>query len=158
MTYYTYQHITKDTGRVFYVGKGKNRRAWSVTRSTAWQNIYKTHGRIVKILNRFENEFDAYSDEIIQAFAAKNAGARLVNDMQMFGWTTPINVGRIDKEESKLKRSIAMTGRPSPLKGRKIGPVPAISLALKGVPKSDEHCKKLSMARKAYLQRIKETE
>ena len=38
--YYIYFHINKTTGKVFYVGKGKDRRAWRKEgRSYYWNNI-----------------------------------------------------------------------------------------------------------------------
>jgi hypothetical protein len=43
--YYVYLHIRKDTGNVFYVGKGKCRRAfWSSNRNRHWCAISQKVG------------------------------------------------------------------------------------------------------------------
>lgn len=49
--FYVYRHRKADTGRVFYVGKGSGRRAWSIhQRNKKWKSIASAHGVIVEIL------------------------------------------------------------------------------------------------------------
>ena len=63
--YYTYVHRRASDNLIFYVGKGQKRRAWSIKgRNTHWHNSVKKHGIIVEIFNLFDNEKDAFADEI----------------------------------------------------------------------------------------------
>ena len=63
--YYVYRHIRLDTGRPFYVGKGKGIRAWSTrTRNLYWFNIVNKHGYKVEIVKFFQIEHDANQFEI----------------------------------------------------------------------------------------------
>jgi hypothetical protein len=67
--YYTYAHIRPDTGVIFNVGKGKEKRAYSkYDRNLHWHNVVKKNdGKFeVRILNWFNNEDDAYAAEIWQ--------------------------------------------------------------------------------------------
>lgn len=48
--YYVYIHKKKTTGEVFYVGKGKEKRAWAINgRNKYWKNIVSKHGFTVEI-------------------------------------------------------------------------------------------------------------
>ena len=62
--FYTYAH-TKPDGTIFYIGKGKDRRAW-VTRNRTphWKNIVAKHGYEVVILGEYEDEKQALAEEI----------------------------------------------------------------------------------------------
>jgi hypothetical protein len=52
--YYIYQHRRKDTGQIFYVGKGKNKRcSQRSNRSKEWKNITNQTEYTIEIL--FEN-------------------------------------------------------------------------------------------------------
>jgi hypothetical protein len=80
MSFYTYIHTKKDTGEVFYVGKGKNDRAFhKYDRSKYWQNTAKKHGYDVSILAQWENEVDAYEHEKLLILCFKDMGVSLVN-------------------------------------------------------------------------------
>ena len=49
--YYVYVHRRNDTNEVFYVGKGKNRRAYSKTgRNQHWCNIANNLNYLCKLL------------------------------------------------------------------------------------------------------------
>ncbi len=51
MNFYVYGHYRKDTGDLFYVGKGTADRAWSKHgRNSHWLNIVEKHDYIIKIL------------------------------------------------------------------------------------------------------------
>ena len=51
--YYVYVHRRNDTNEVFYVGKGKNRRAYSKTgRNQHWCNIVNKHSYSVEIMEK----------------------------------------------------------------------------------------------------------
>lgn len=68
--YYVYIHIRPDTGDIFYVGKGKNKRAWAKTdRNNHWINMVnklKENGfnYDINIIKYFDNEVDAFNFEI----------------------------------------------------------------------------------------------
>ena len=47
--FYTYFHTRNDTGKVFYVGKGKGRRAHEPGRNPHWKNIVAKHGCEIKL-------------------------------------------------------------------------------------------------------------
>lgn len=54
--FYLYQHISKITGEVFYVGIGDSYRPYDTSsRSAFWNNVYTKHGREVEIVRSFEN-------------------------------------------------------------------------------------------------------
>jgi len=62
--FYVYLHRTL-AGRVFYVGKGKKKRAWDTAkRNSMWQSISKKHGLSVEIVASGLNESDAFDKEI----------------------------------------------------------------------------------------------
>lgn len=50
--YYVYAHYRESDGKLFYIGKGKGRRAWSIQgRSEWWHRTYRKHGRYIVILH-----------------------------------------------------------------------------------------------------------
>ena len=78
--FYVYEHICAATGQCFYVGKGKNNRAYSKHRSQKWHNFVKKYGEyIVKFLVRDVEEEFAFliEEEVIDSY--KKRGAKLVN-------------------------------------------------------------------------------
>lgn len=126
MKYYTYAHFTKDNKKLFYIGKGKNRRAWQTSgRNRYWSNVVKKHGRIVKILAEWDTEEEAFEHEkfLIGCFEGK-----LVNLTDGGEGTS----GRKQSKEEKEKRSLKLKGVPfteerkanisASLKGRKLSP------------------------------------
>lgn len=63
--FYVYVHYRASDGKPFYVGKGTNRRAYVVSgRNAHWQNTYKKHGRVVKIIHENLTEEEAYRLEV----------------------------------------------------------------------------------------------
>lgn len=59
--FYVYIHYTKDTKEIFYVGKGKNNRAYSkAQRNKFWWNIVNKHGYNCKILYSCLSEEKAF--------------------------------------------------------------------------------------------------
>lgn len=67
-----YIHTRNDTGAVFYVGKGKERRAHThYGRSQHWKRIVAKHGRTVHIVAYFANEADAFAKGIPRDNATK---------------------------------------------------------------------------------------
>lgn len=81
--FYIYLHKTADTLETFYVGKGKDNRAWSTRgRSKFWSRVKDRHGYIVEIVSTGLSEQEAFlkEKELIKFYGRrdKNQG-NLVN-------------------------------------------------------------------------------
>ena len=81
--FYIYLHKTADTLETFYVGKGKDNRAWSTRgRSKFWSRVKDKHGYIVEIVSTGLSEHEAFlkEKELIKFYGRrdKNQG-NLVN-------------------------------------------------------------------------------
>lgn len=81
--FYIYLHKTADTLETFYVGKGKDNRAWSTRgRSKFWSRVKDRHGCIVEIVSTGLSEHEAFlkEKELIKFYGRrdKNQG-NLVN-------------------------------------------------------------------------------
>lgn len=64
MGFYVYIHRKKSNGEVFYVGKGRKRRAWSTEgRNTIWQRITAKHAWEVEIVESNLQEWYAFELE-----------------------------------------------------------------------------------------------
>lgn len=62
--YYVYVHRRATDGSIFYVGKGKGKRAESKWgRSSHWHNVVNKNGYICEIIKRFDSEACAFSFE-----------------------------------------------------------------------------------------------
>ena len=63
--YYIYAHTRNDTGKIFYIGKGKLRRAWEKSnRNKYWRNITNKVSYSIEILAYFDSEHEALKQEI----------------------------------------------------------------------------------------------
>ena len=78
--YYVYLHRRNDNGDPFYVGKGKDKRAW-VTRGKnyIWKRIAKISGYTVDIIFRTSVEDCAFSIEMATIKRLKHLGYELAN-------------------------------------------------------------------------------
>lgn len=67
---YIYAHRISETGEIFYIGKGNNKRAWDFkhNRNPYWHNIYNKHNIKVDILvdNLSEDEAFALEKRLIE--------------------------------------------------------------------------------------------
>ena len=64
MDFYVYLHRKKTTGEVFYVGKGKGRRAWQHSdRSDYWKKVANKHGYLVELFQNNIQEWYAFELE-----------------------------------------------------------------------------------------------
>ncbi len=64
MDYYVYVHRKKTTGEVFYVGKGRGRRAWQWSdRSSYWKRVAEKYGYTVEIYLSNIQEWYAFEVE-----------------------------------------------------------------------------------------------
>lgn len=72
--YYIYFHINPLKNEIFYVGKGKDKRAWSKSRrNKIWKNITNKYGYIVDIVEENLNESEALERE---SFYIKKIGRK----------------------------------------------------------------------------------
>lgn len=78
--FYTYVHRRADDGRVFYVGKGRGRRAHrDVGRSSWWRAVADKHGFVVEIVAEWNSEADAFEHEKFLIACFRDIGAPLCN-------------------------------------------------------------------------------
>lgn len=64
-SFYVYIHKTADTGKIFYVGKGCRKRAYSKhRRNIFWERVVKKHGLVVDIVLDGLTECEALCNEI----------------------------------------------------------------------------------------------
>lgn len=128
MIYYTYIHYNAITNEPFYVGKGKDNRAWkSTSRSKYWSRVVKKYGYIVKIVEENLSEEEAYKKEkeLIKLYGRRDLKTGILINMTDGGdgYTGGIiteelrekhrknSTGRKHTEESKKKMSEAQKGR-----------------------------------------------
>jgi hypothetical protein len=62
--FYVYQHKTKDTNEIFYIGKGTGFRAHSKVRNKYWHKIASKHAYIVEFVKTNMNEKEALKLEL----------------------------------------------------------------------------------------------
>lgn len=109
--YYTYAHYTPE-GRLFYIGKGHGRRAYSLkSRNDYWKHIVNKYGKpVIKIIAKGLSESEAFIHEIKLIKFYRDSGEKLCN---MTGGgegslgVTPWNKGKPWSEEIKSKQGIA---------------------------------------------------
>ena len=78
--FYTYAHYTP-TGRLFYIGKGVGRRAWSVKgRNKYWKNIVSKHGDPrIEVLANWSTEAEAFDHEKFLIWCFRDMGQPIAN-------------------------------------------------------------------------------
>ncbi len=77
---YVYVHVRETTGHVFYVGKGKKKRAWTKeTRNKYWHRIVNSEGYAVYVLASNMSDADACDLEIRLIAAYKAIGMAEAN-------------------------------------------------------------------------------
>jgi len=109
MTFYTYCHTRNDTNKVFYIGKGKDNRAFHThQRNKYWHHIVDKYGFKSKILAYWNSEKEAFNHEKLLISCFKDMGYKLVN-MSDGGEGQS---GFIHTQESKLKIKAKLTGKP----------------------------------------------
>lgn len=129
--FYTYAHYTKDTHQLFYIGKGKNRRAWQTyARNRYWHNKVNKHGFSVVVLAKWKTEKEAFEHEKFLIACFKDSLVNLTDGGEG-------NSGAVRSEESKQKIREILTGRPL-TEARKQN----IVKSLLGRKLSDEHAEK----------------
>lgn len=125
--FYIYAHIRKDNDDVFYIGKGRGRRANTKTRNSHHDAIASKYGMYVKILKDGLSEEDSFvfEKETIEHYVfdlgygidipgyRKKGEHQLSN--QTFGGEGPS--GLFHSEEWRKKHSEDMTGKNNPMYG-----------------------------------------
>jgi hypothetical protein len=160
---YVYAYFREDQP-IYYIGKGTGTRAWARhIRGTTGNLTPKDKDRIQIISHRLtESESHLLECKLISAYGRKDIGTGILLNMTDGGEGM---YGHKQSEETKLKRSQALKGKPSPKKGTK---QPGVSIGLTGYKhtaeanknnslsklgkkKSAEHCANISSGRKAYF-------
>ena len=105
--YYVYAHRRNDTGSIFYIGKGKDSRAWKTSGRESnkyWCNIVAKHGHTVELLKENLTEEESFIKE--ERFI------KLLSD-QICNLTKggEGSSGYKHTAESKVKMSAGQTGR-----------------------------------------------
>jgi len=78
--YYVYEYYIKDTGEVFYVGKGKDRRVTSGKRNRFCEDMKRSHDWDWRIVYHDLSEEDAFNFERnLIAWYRNNTDFRLTN-------------------------------------------------------------------------------
>lgn len=102
--YYVYAHYIVGEDLPFYVGKGKNDRAWSKTgHNVYWNRVVKKYEYEIKILYENLNEVDAHEieKELITRYGRKNTKTGCLVNMTEGGEGSS---GTIQSENTKQKR------------------------------------------------------
>lgn len=167
LEHYTYLHRKANTGEIFYVGKGKNDRAWSKSkRSTHWQRIANKHGIVVEIVARWSSAHDAFEHERFLIWCFRDMGVDLCNHTgggdglrdpspevrAKLSAALKGKPGRPMKESTKLLMSEKRRGSGNPMFGRTVTPEAKRkrfeTLAATGYKPSSETGRKISEALK----------
>lgn len=132
--FYVYLHRRATDGRVFYVGKGANRRAWQKDRRNAhWKNVVNKHGYTVDIVQDGMQEWWAFELECeLIAYYGRGSGMlcnatdggegakgavrsvetrkKLSETRKRIGFVNPM-LGKRHKPETIKKQKIAKLGK-----------------------------------------------
>jgi hypothetical protein len=104
--FYVYAHKRQSDGRLFYIGKGKDRRAWEqYNRNPHWRHVAAKHGVEVEIVRDGMPEGCAFTFERICIAANRDKG--LANIVEGGGGTA----GWKHTEETRAKISARFKGR-----------------------------------------------
>ena len=98
--FYTYAHITSDTNKIFYIGKGSGRRMYRKdARNNHWHNTVKKHGYKVIKLADWKTSEEAFIHEklLISSFKGKFHKEEAKEKCRL------ANLGKIVSNESKQK-------------------------------------------------------
>lgn len=110
--FYVYGHFTKDSDELFYIGKGKDNRAYEFIngRSIWWTNIVNKHGITVKLLYENLTELDALNLEkqLITNYGRRDLGTGCLINMTDGGEGS---TGRLLSQKSRIKMSVAKKGK-----------------------------------------------
>lgn len=138
--FYVYAHVAKQTGQVFYIGKGRDRRAYTRQHRTRyWRNIVNKYGLEVRIVADNLNEKKAFSLEhkLIKKIGRRDLGTGgLINltdggegtanpsaeTRALIGLASKGNkysLGRVLPEHERVQRSLSNLGQKRTLETKK---------------------------------------
>jgi hypothetical protein len=105
--YYTYTYSKLD-GTVFYVGKGKNGRAFSSSDRPKYfiQHALEQDGIVIRIIKRFETEAEAFAHEMELIRSYREQGVFLINRTD----GGPGVNGYVQPEELRARKREQLTG------------------------------------------------
>jgi len=105
--FYVYIHKRKDTNSIFYVGKGKDRRAWSTrSRNPHWVNTVNKYGYIVEIIHQGLTEKEAFNLEIstIALYGIDNLTNLTIGGNTTSGFKHSDSTKRVQREITNKRR------------------------------------------------------
>lgn len=152
--FYVYVHRRRSDTRVFYVGKGRAKRAWEKNRKNShWQSVVKKHGLCVEIVQSGMQEWWAFEleRELIAFYGRDNlcnftdggeGSSGYVQSEQTKIKKTIAQKNAFSSLESKAKRSIA-----SSLRLRTDSEKEKLRIAQTGKKYSDESRQKMSLSK-----------
>jgi hypothetical protein len=158
--YYIYQHRRNDTGEIFYVGKGKQKRCFETTnRNPHWQNITNKTDYSIELLYENLTEDVANLVEIGLITKYKHEGVNLCNitiggegssghkhSIQSRKVMSEKKLGKKLTDEHKQKIGQSQIGKVITEEQKK-----KISQTLKGRKLSEEHKRAIRLGMKAKL-------
>jgi hypothetical protein len=104
--FYVYFHYTKDTDRLFYIGKGRGKRYIQKTdRNNWWRNVVEKHGFTAVKIREGMDERSAFSYEIECIAQAKSDGHNICNLTSGGEGCTGVHNGKPKSEATKKKMS-----------------------------------------------------
>lgn len=107
--FYVYLHIKKDTGEPFYVGKGKNNRAFSKqNRNKHWNNIVNKYGFDIILLEENLTDKDALTKEV---YWIKRIGRKDLKQGPLVNFTDGGEGSSNPSEETRKKMSFNARNR-----------------------------------------------
>ena len=116
MSYYVYLHRRGTDNEVFYVGKGKGRRAWHTWgRNKHWRNSVDKHGFFVDIVVDDLQEWYAFELEtqLIDYYGRKDQGYGILVNKVAGGSGVGYTAGLpITEEREKQSRKVSGAGNP----------------------------------------------
>jgi len=162
--FYVYVHTRATDGSVFYVGKGKGKRAWfKGGRSKHWKHIVAKHGYNVVVVQDNLTEGQSYVLEIIlindiglenlcnMTYGGEGGSVRgRIVSSETKRKLSEFNKGKKRSDESKQKQSSSMKGKIKTKEHKQ-----KLSEVHKGKIKSEDHRRKISITLRARNKALK---
>jgi len=153
--FYVYIHTRATDNTIFYVGKGKSKRAWVKSlRNKHWNNIVAKHGYNVVIIQNELTEEQSFiiEKELIACIGRENlcnmtdggeGSSGIITSEETRKKLSKAKKGRKHSEEHRQRNSEARKGKKHTEEARK-----KMSKTRKGINKSEDHKRKVSEAQK----------
>lgn len=120
--FYVYVHRKKTNNEIYYVGKGRNRRAWVLSKSARnllWNKIHNKHGTVVEIIlsNLTEEQAHSIEKDYILFYGRRNNKTGVLANMTDGGEGT---TGFVASDEYKKNVSERYSGESHPRYDKRI--------------------------------------